>query len=223
MANRLSCIFLAVYLSYSTLPAWAAQLTGIVEAGGLPLSDVVITATPLNKTAIRIHTKSQPESIALDQKSREFIPHVLAIRTGTPVFFPNSDDVRHHVYSFSQAKRFEIKLYSGTPKKPVLFNKPGLVALGCNIHDWMLGFVFVTDAPHFTKTDASGHWSLNLPEDDYQIELWHPDAAADFGGSKETLHVVLDQSLHHSIDLKSMRQNGKPPNTLQIQGYSDGF
>ncbi len=223
MANRLSRFFLAAYLATLALPGLATPLTGRVGAGGKPLSDVVITATPLHETDDKIQTKRQPESIVLDQKSREFIPHVLAVRTGTPVFFPNSDDIRHHVYSFSQAKRFEIKLYSGTPKKPVVFNKPGLVALGCNIHDWMLGFVFVTDAPHFTKTDSSGHWSLNLPEGDYQIELWHPDAAAGSGVVRETLHLPVDQPLHHSIDLKTMRQSGKPPNTLQLQGYSDGF
>ncbi|WP_068826207.1 methylamine utilization protein [Pseudomonas sp. BMS12] len=113
----------------------------------------------------------------MDQRNKQFLPRVLAVRTGTSVKFPNSDNIRHHVYSFSPAKRFELRLYQGTPSEPVLFDKPGLVVLGCNIHDWMLGYVYVTDDPWFAVSDERGHVRLELPAGTYQVSLWHPQVA----------------------------------------------
>ena len=74
----------------------------------------------------------------VDQRDKQFIPYVTAVQVGTPVIFPNSDNIRHHVYSFSPAKKFELPLYSGVPAEPVVFDKVGFVTLGCNIHDWMI-------------------------------------------------------------------------------------
>lgn len=220
MANRLSSVFLASCVAAMAVQAKANPISGTVENAGIPLANVVITATP-TVNGRSISAIGNPVPIKLDQKGKEFVPHVLAIKVGTPVYFPNSDDIQHHVYSFSQAKRFEIKLYKGTPSAPVIFNQPGVVALGCNIHDWMLGFVFVTETPHFTTSDNSGHWTLELPGGDYQLSLWHPDASVEL--PKQTLHVPLEHSLHHIIELKIRRRSGKPPDTLQAQGYSDGF
>lgn len=91
--------------------------------------------------------------------------------------FPNSDNIRHHVYSFSLAKRFELRLYQGTPSEPVLFDKPGVVVLGCNIHDWMVGYVYVTNDPWFAVSDAQGKLNLEqLPAGTYTVSLWHPQA-----------------------------------------------
>ena len=84
----------------------------------------------------------------VDQINLEFVPHVKPVVVGSPVYFPNKDDVRHHVYSFSPAKRFELPLYSGTPAAPVVFDRPGIVAIGCNIHDWMLGYIYVAETPY---------------------------------------------------------------------------
>jgi len=223
MANCLPFVFLATCFVTLTLSAEAATLTGRVDADGNDLRDVVVTAKPLNSIKKYTHEKINPVSMALDQKSREFIPHVLAVKVGTPVFFPNSDDIRHHVYSFSPAKRFEIKLYSGTPKKPVVFDQPGVVVVGCNIHDWMLGYIVVTDSPYVTKTDEQGNWSLELPEGNYQLSLWHPDSIANFGSTIDDQLVPTSKPLHHTITLKANPQTGKPPSTLQLQGYMDGF
>jgi len=223
MANCLSSIFLAISVTTIVMPVTADTVSGMVYVDGTALADVVVTATPSNYTGKAAQTETESVSMALDQKSREFVPHVLAVRTGTPVFFPNSDDIRHHVYSFSQAKRFELKLYKGTPKVPIVFNHPGIVALGCNIHDWMLGYIFVTDSPYLTKTDVFGHWSLELPKGNYQIVFWHSDSTAVSGLTGESIHVPLDRPLHHNLNLKARRQSGKPPNSLQVQGYKDGF
>ena len=78
------------------------------------------------------------------------------MRSGTSVAFPNSDNIRHHVYSFSLAKRFELRLYQGTQSAPVVFDSPGVVVLGCNIHDWMVGYIYVTDDSRFAVSDEHG-------------------------------------------------------------------
>ncbi|MEQ1529812.1 MAG: methylamine utilization protein [Methylococcales bacterium] len=223
MANCLSSVFLATCCMTFIFSTEAVTLSGSVDTSGSGLSDVVVTAKPLNEDRKKTHEKINPVSMVLDQKSREFIPHVLAIKVGTPVFFPNSDDIRHHVYSFSPAKRFEIKLYSGTPKKPVVFDQPGVVVVGCNIHDWMLGYIVVTDSPYVTKTDDQGNWSLELPDGRYQLSLWHPDSIANFGSTIDDQLVPTSKHLHHTITLKANPQTGKPPSTLQLQGYKDGF
>lgn len=110
----------------------------------------------------------------MDQINKQLSPAVLAVATGTAVSFPNRDDIRHQVYSFSSAKRFELRLYEGTPSAPVTFDEPGLVVLGCNIHDWMLGYVYVTDDPWFAVSDEQGRIQLNVPAGQYPSPLWHP-------------------------------------------------
>ena len=93
---------------------------------------------------------------AIAQVDREFVPYMTVLQTGTTVTFPNRDPIQHHVYSFSPAKSFEIKLYSGKSPSEILFDKPGVVTLGCNIHDWMIGYMLVVSTPYFAKTDAGG-------------------------------------------------------------------
>ena len=88
----------------------------------------------------------------MDQRGSQFVPHVLPVQAGTSVTFPNSDQIRHQVYSFSASKRFELPLYAGTSASPIRFDQPGIVVLGCNIHDWMIGYVVVLDTPYFGKT-----------------------------------------------------------------------
>ena len=112
----------------------------------------------------------------MDQKNRMFIPHVLAVQTGTAVRFPNSDDIRHHVYSFSPAKQFQLPLYKGTPANPEVFDKAGVVTLGCNIHDQMSAFIVIVDTPHFAITAANGRASLrDVGAGRYTLRIWYPD------------------------------------------------
>ena len=110
----------------------------------------------------------------MDQRDLAFVPDLLVIRTGTAVDFPNSDKVRHQVYSFSGAKTFKLALYAGREHPPVVFDKPGLVTLGCNIHDGMIGHILVTDSPWFGRTDAKGRLTFpTLPEGSYTVRIWH--------------------------------------------------
>jgi plastocyanin len=118
------------------------------------------------------------DSAVIDQINKKFVPRVSVVRTGTAITFPNSDRIRHQVYSFSQAKTFSLKLYAGSPKTAVTFDQPGLVVLGCNIHDNMIAFVGVVDSPYFAKTSDTGIASLNLPAGRYRLRAWHPNAVA---------------------------------------------
>jgi hypothetical protein len=111
----------------------------------------------------------------VDQVDKQFVEYVTPVYVGSKVRFPNSDHVRHQVYSFSPAKTFDLPLYAGTAAPPVLFDKPGVVVLGCNIHDWMIGYIYVTDTPFFAKTGPDGTATREqMPPGDYQVTIWHP-------------------------------------------------
>lgn len=160
-------------------PARAALLVITVQTSdGRPLAGVVVAAQSLDAPG----RKPQPAKAVMDQVNRAFAPDLLVIPVGSTVTFPNSDLVSHQIYSFSQAKRFQLPLYRGTPYPPVHFDQAGVITLGCNIHDEMLGYIVVTDAPYYGRTDAKGAWSNDLARGRYRITIWHPrmrDAAAD--------------------------------------------
>jgi hypothetical protein len=110
----------------------------------------------------------------MDQINRTFVPDLLVIPVGSTVAFPNSDSVSHQIYSFSPAHKFQLPLYRGKPYPPVIFDQAGIVTLGCNIHDSMLAYVLVTDAPYFGRADAGGSWSVDLPHGTYRLTVWQP-------------------------------------------------
>lgn len=115
-----------------------------------------------------------PQPQVMDQQNTQFVPHILMAQKGAPISFPNSDSVQHHVYSFSEAKTFELKLYKDQKPEPLPFETEGTVTLGCNIHDWMLGYVFVVDTPFFGKTDQSGLLKVGLPAGQYDVFVHSP-------------------------------------------------
>lgn len=152
--------------------AQAAKLSAIVSGSdGKPLPNAVVIAVPEDGRLPPI-TKAVE---VVDQIDKEFVPYVKPVRAGSYVQFPNKDNIRHHVYSFSPARKFELPLYSGTPSQPMLFDKPGVVKLGCNIHDWMLGYIYVAETPYFGKTVGDGRVELDqLPAGRYRVRVWHP-------------------------------------------------
>jgi plastocyanin len=144
----------------------------VQDAGGKGVRDAVVYAVPEGRTVPPARNKSA----VMDQKNRTFIPHVLPVQTGTKVQFPNSDDIRHHVYSFSPAKPFQLPLYEGTPATPEVFDRAGVVTLGCNIHDQMSAFIVIVDTPYFAKTAAGGKTALkDLEPGRYTVRVWYPD------------------------------------------------
>ena len=148
----------------------ATLVINVQGSDGRPLQGVVVTAHALDPQA----KKSAPIKAVMDQVNRAFEPDLLVIPVGSTVTFPNSDSVSHQIYSFSPAKRFQLPLYRGTAYPPVHFDQAGVVTLGCNIHDEMVGYLVVTDAPYYGRTDARGTWSSELPHGRYRIAIWHP-------------------------------------------------
>jgi plastocyanin len=206
-------VFVLCALATAQLPA--AELDPrILDSQGNGVGDGVVAVYPVGKSFPPLKdTKAQ-----IDQRGLSFVGQVLAVQTGTKVAFPNSDNVRHHVYSFSSAKTFELKLYSGNHASAVVFDKPGVVTLGCNIHDWMLGYVYVVDTPYFTKTDADGRATLtNLPEGDYELRVWHPrlSSAREFISENLTLGGSPVQR-SFNILLHPAEQSNHPPEGLEL-------
>jgi plastocyanin len=161
------CIFLLLLPIYTH----AAEFSIIVKSpSGQAVKDAVITLTAKN-------TKQLKKSVTyvVDQINKTYVPHVKIIPAGSNISFPNKDDIRHHVYSFSEAKKFELPLYEGTPTKPIAFNKAGVVVLGCNIHDWMRAYIFISDTPYHGLTKQSGQVTIkNIPKGIYTLQIWHP-------------------------------------------------
>lgn len=172
MGHRLGKAWLALGLALlvTGLPCVgsAANFTVTIMGNGAPLVNAVVSLHPPGQLP-----SGRPAIKEMDQRDIQFQPHVLAISVGTLVRFPNSDNIRHQVYSFSPAKRFELPLYSGQHASPILFDKPGVVELGCNIHDWMLGYIVVVDTPYYGVTDSNGKLTLQAPAGDYRMEVWH--------------------------------------------------
>ena len=159
MPEKRTSLLLALVMWGLALPSAAggASLLASVKGddGGL-VADAVVEAVLLSGGS----SPARATTAKIDQVDKEYIPFMTALQVGTSVEFPNLDNIRHHVYSFSKAKTFEIPLYRGTPRAPILFDKPGPVALGCNIHDWMTAYVFVAETPYFGVTSAEGRVTL---------------------------------------------------------------
>lgn len=149
-------------------PADAARLEVRVASADGPVAGAVVS---LHGEALPL--SDAPRSAVIDQVRVQFAPRVSVVETGASVSFPNSDDVLHHVYSFSPAKRFELPLYSGRPASPVVFDQPGVVVLGCNIHDQMIAYVVVLDTPVHAVTGADGVAVLEAPAGEYALQVWH--------------------------------------------------
>jgi plastocyanin len=181
----------------------AAELrVTVTDRKGKPVADAVVLAVPLQT---KIAPRGKLAADAIDQVDKQFVPYVKAIPVGATVRFPNSDNIRHQVYSFSPAKKFELPLYAGTDAPPVVFDKPGVVILGCNIHDWMIGYIYVSDTPYFSKTGTAGTATLSeMPAGEYTVRVWHPsmERAEETTAQRLTLAADSPASAEWHIDLK---------------------
>jgi hypothetical protein len=209
-------IALAVLLCvlFRAVSAAAASLAITVQLpGGHPLMDAVVTVLPVGKKL----PPPTPIHSVMDQMNRMFMPEVMVVPVGSSVSFPNSDSVNHQIYSFSAAKRFQLPLYRGKPYPPVLFDQTGIVILGCNIHDWMIGYIDVTDAPFYGTTDAQGAWSAQLPAGRYQITVWHPRMRE----QTQTLIRELTIDARDRASLTLQLTNSLRPQPME--GMGDGY
>ena len=160
----------------------------VLDAAGKPLPEALVF---LESAEARRLVRPLAEQ-EMSQEKKAFVPGVLVLTTGTDVRFPNRDTVRHHVYSFSPAKKFELKLYAGTPAHPVRFDQPGVVVLGCNIHDHMVGWIVVLDTPYYAQTPAMGTALIaDVPSGNYRLRAWHPRLPAGVPVPEQALAVPV--------------------------------
>jgi plastocyanin len=183
---------LGLVLAAGPAHAQTAEIAAtITDQQGRPVVDAVLVAVPVDGNP---HSRERPRAGSIEQVDKEFLPRVTVVPVGASVRFPNHDDVRHQVYSFSPAKRFELPLYAGVPAQPIIFDKAGVVVLGCNIHDWMVGYVYVSESPFFAKTGKDGKAVLTeLPLRAYVVRVWHPQLEISEEATQKTIDVSRDR------------------------------
>jgi plastocyanin len=169
----LRLLIVILLVAVHAVPVAATPLTvRVVDARGRPVNDAVLTLRPIG---VAPRAPVPTGSYSVSQKDLQFHPFVLVVPVGANVSFPNRDATKHHVYSFSPAKRFELKLFARDQSRSVRFDKPGVVALGCNIHDGMTAFIVVTDSAWTARTNPQGVVQFaNAPNAPAQLNVWHP-------------------------------------------------
>jgi plastocyanin len=162
MANQLFACILIAFMC----PVAIAESIKISDQFGNPIENVVISFT--TSEAIK---SENPDIVIMDQIDKQFTPRVLVVQKNQTVSFPNSDDIRHHLYSFSKPKPFEFKMFKGGESKQLTFDQTGIVVLGCNIHDQMVGYIYVAENKHTVMTNDQG--IAELTSAGLDVKLWH--------------------------------------------------
>lgn len=200
MPSRLRLAAFLALLPCFVIPLPAAGIAvELRDVDGKPIPDAVLSLAPLD-APVPPPPSAPVEGVEIAQLGEEYRPYVTVVRTGTSVEFPNKDAIQHHIYSVSRAKPFEKPLYESGASESVLFDRPGVVTLGCNIHDWMVAYVLIVDTPWFALSDAAGAASVaDLPPGRYTLEIWHPRLARPV--SREIL-VTADSDARESFQLK---------------------
>ena len=206
--------FLTVAFSYA---AFAQDVTlNVVDQHGQPLKNVVI------ELASEADDKSSQQLpvLIMDQVDKQFSPTLLIAQQGQQVNFPNSDNIRHHVYSFSPAKPFQLKLYSGQPESPITFENQGVVVLGCNIHDSMVGYIYVARSSHVYQSDEQGNVQLSGLTLPVQLSLWH---SLQQNALEEKQPLALTVNSPRSLQVIMQTTEPKPRNTFgsKFKGGND--
>ena len=173
--NVSTLLLLSVSLSILTLNTAhlnAAEFT-ILDASNNTVSDAVIEVTSATTHSTSTAMQNAP-SAEMGQKDKQFSPRMIAVRQGTTVSLPNYDDIKHHIFSFSPANTFEKSLPKGSQDATLSFNSAGIVELGCNVHDWMMGYVYVAASPLFAISGESGQVTIsNTPKGQLHVKVWH--------------------------------------------------
>jgi plastocyanin len=172
--------FFATALIALTLasPAVAGTLTvTVVDGSGRPMRDAVVSLIPNEQSRMQQAASLLPGGKVIDQRNESFMPLVTVLPVGGSIVFSNSDHTMHHVYSFAQVRQFEFVLNSGEKSAAVRFDRAGIAAIGCNIHDQMISYVYVTDSPWTAISGADGVIRFDLPAGAYRTSLWHPEMA----------------------------------------------
>jgi len=180
-----SCLKSTLFMVFLLFGVTAVQAQSLVllDQVGKPIANAVVGIALTHSPA----SSATNEVAIMDQINKQFYPRVLVIQQGQSVSFPNSDDIRHHVYSFSAAKPFEIKLFKGAVTKPILFEQPGIVVLGCNIHDNMVGYIYVAKNEQTFISNELGE--VELPAGSDLITIWHANLSSQ-NSQRDTLSIA---------------------------------
>src|SRR3954451_20116364 len=191
---------LALALAGAAAPLAAAPLSvRVVDSSGHPVRDAVVALYP-SAGAKAPHPGGR---YAISQQNLQFHPFLTIVPVGADISFPNLDPTKHHVYSFSAAKRFELKLFAKDQSRTVHFDKAGVVALGCNIHDQMSAFIVVTDSAWTARTNAQGMAVFgDAPNSPGRVIVWHPYLRAP-GGQLQQAVAVAQRSANFQARLRA--------------------
>lgn len=179
----------------------------ITDQHGQPLANSVVEVTVTEQQTVN----DDLPMLVMDQIDKHFFPTLLIAQQGQQVNFPNSDNIRHHVYSFSKAKPFQLKLYSGQPEQPITFENQGVVVLGCNIHDSMVGYIYIASGPNVYQSDESGIVQLKGVELPAELSLWHPLQSSAL--EEKALLTVVDNVVN-SLEIVITTDTPAPRNTF---------
>ena len=211
MKHNISHFLIALSLSIFTAHTGLIGDDGTVsivinDSSGNPLPDAVVSLLP-NETI----PNAAPLPIAtMAQRDTKFSPHILAVPVGTVVEFPNEDEFRHHIYSFSKAKPFEVRLYGGDEEKNIKFDTAGVVALGCNIHDSMLAYIYVADTPYVGKTDKNGRITFQTTATGtYSVTFWHERMKKIKNTNYPSLNVEANSKIEKTFSMTLKRKRMK--------------
>jgi plastocyanin len=208
---------LTLILTIMSPAAWAQSRVQIAvkDSLGKPIANSVIMVQP--DDGATLPSRLSRRDFAVQQIDREFVPKITIAALGSRVTFPNRDVVQHSVYSFSKAKPFEIPIYAGDSPQVITLDKAGVVTLGCNIHDWMVGYIVVADTPIAETTKADGMVTIaDLPRGKYTLRVWHSQLVP--GEITQQFSLTESESrVDVSLPLKPARERYKPP--LNIKGY----
>ena len=172
------------------VPAAAGAVRiAVTDEAGKPVADAVVELIAPSGAAM---PQSQvPGEAEIDQRSRTFLPLVSLIRKGGHAVFLNNDTTMHQVYSFSDIKQFQFEIDQGERSRPVEFDRAGVAAIGCNIHDQMIAYVYVAASPFAAASDASGEVRFaDVPQGTYKVALWHPRLPPGEGEQPRTIAVA---------------------------------
>lgn len=189
----------------------------VTNASGQAVKDVIVYLQP--KSAMNV---SEASAIEIEQKNKLFNPFISVIPTGTIATFPNHDGIGHHVYSFSETKTFELPLSEEELSQEILFDKPGVVTIGCNIHDWMVAYIYIVDTPYFAKTNSTGLANLEkITPAEYELHIWHPGSISSID-SVSTITIAQDQVTQEAFILNIRPDyfwKPAPPPEMEQQEY----
>ena len=218
MIRRLILVSAAVTL-FAGAPVFAATVSvSVTGTDGHPAADAVVELTSASASASAEQGTKVPAEAIVDQRKEAFIPLVTIVRKGGHVIFTNNDTTMHQVYSFSEIKQFEFEIDQGHHSDPVVFNRPGVAAIGCNIHDQMITYVYVAATPWVGRTGEDGKVSIaDVPQGSYVANFWHPRLAPGQAPPAIPLTVAGDSAkLTAAISLLAGDPHGKKRMHMQM-------